>query len=47
MRDQLIAFASQPTKAEAVAAIQAMLARDDRTDVDVVTILDDLRADRR
>ncbi|HEY9350496.1 MAG TPA: hypothetical protein VIP75_07380 [Acidothermales bacterium] len=47
MRDQVIAFASQPTKAEAVAAIEAMLDRDDRPDVEVATLLDDLHADRR
>lgn len=47
MRDQVIAFASQPTKAEAVAAIEATLGRDNRPDGDIRTILDDLHAERR
>jgi antitoxin FitA len=47
MRDQVIALAEQPTKAEAVAEIEAVLARAGDTERSVASIAGDVAAERR
>ena len=46
MRDQVIALASQPTKDDVVAAIQAVLAKEGRPTT-MADVLADVEADRR
>jgi plasmid stability protein len=47
MREQLIALAGRPTKAESLAAIESVLARTAGGDPSVADVLDDLAAERR
>lgn len=46
MRDQLVALAARPTKAEAVDAIEATLGRLDRPAPSVTSIAEDIAAER-
>ena len=46
MRDEIVALADRPTKAEAVEQIERILARQGGIDVAVPSILEDLDADR-
>lgn len=47
MRDQVVALASRPSKAEALETIEATLARTGGVRTPVAEILDELDADRR
>lgn len=47
MRDQVIDFAGRRTKAEALAAVEEALARDDSPGVTAEDIVSDLAAERR